>query len=129
MIDRLSHSARGVVALFASIACLAAAPAVAQSAPDATAATERSGANDVPVGATTRALLDIQRNGTQAGKMLPLSGEQATLTYARYMRSFTHALPEFFTTQATGSPLRGGAGSQQMGAPSGTGALGGLGGQ
>ncbi|GJG94483.1 DUF3613 domain-containing protein [Cupriavidus pauculus] len=70
--------------------------------------------NDVPVGDTTRSLLDIQRNGSQAGPMLPLTGEQATLGYARYMQSFTHPLPQFFTTMATGSPLRGGAGSQSM---------------
>lgn len=68
---------------------------------------------NVPVGDTTRSLLDIQREGSQVGPMQPLTGDQATLGYIRYMRSFTHPLPEFFTTMATGSPLRGGAGSQQ----------------
>ena len=51
--------------------------------------------------------------------MLPLTGEQATLGVARYMRSFSHPLPEFFTTMATGSPLRGGSGSQPVGAANG----------
>lgn len=86
------------------------APAIAQQAP---ASTEVR-ASQVEVGDTTRNLLDIQRNGSQAGPMLPLTGDQATLGYARYMRSFTHSLPEFFSTISTGSPLRGGAGSQPV---------------
>lgn len=91
------------------VVAMLAAPVMAQqpSAPGATRA------SDAPVGETTRTLLDIQRDGSQAGPMQPLTGDQAALGYARYMRSFTHPLPEFFTTMATGSPLRGGAGSQQ----------------
>lgn len=85
-------------------------PAMAQPAPESPSMRP----NDVPVGDTTRSLLDIQRNGSQAGPMLPLTGEQATLGYTRYMQSFTHPLPQFFTTMATGSPLRGGAGSQPV---------------
>jgi hypothetical protein len=69
-----------------AIALLAAfsAPAIAQQAPARTISGQPG-----EVGDTTRNLLDIQRNGSQAGKMLPLSGEQATLGYARYMRSFS----------------------------------------
>lgn len=98
------------VAVFAAVA-----PAQAQQQPDGAAVRP----NGVPVGDTTRRLLDIQRNGSQAGPMLPLTGEQATLGVARYMRSFSHPLPEFFTTMATGSPLRGGSGSQPVGAANG----------
>lgn len=99
--------------LFApGVALLAAcsAPAVAQQPP----ATAEVRPSQVAVGDTTRNLLDIQRNGSQAGPMLPLTGDQATLGYARYMRSFEHPLPEFFSTISTGSPLRGGAGSQPV---------------
>ena len=72
-------------------------------------ATNSVGPNDVPVGDTARNLLDIQRNGTQAGPMQPLTGDQAARNYARYIQSFNYPLPEYFATQATGSPLRGGA--------------------
>ncbi|WP_423193851.1 DUF3613 domain-containing protein [Cupriavidus sp. H18C2] len=93
-----------------AIAATVCVPALAQQPP----APEAARAAEVPVGDTTRTLLEIQRSGAQAGPMLPLTGDQAALGYARYMRSFTHPLPEFFTTMATGSPLRGGAGSQPM---------------
>lgn len=77
-----------------AIALLAAASAAwAQPAPASPDA--QISPNDVPVGDTTRALLAIQRNGSQAGKMLPLSGEQAALGYGRYMQSFQHPLPAF----------------------------------
>ncbi|WP_066742694.1 DUF3613 domain-containing protein [Cupriavidus sp. D384] len=102
--------APGLALLAASFALAAAAPAVAQQQP----APNDVRPNDVAVGDTTRSLLDIQRNGSQAAPMQPLTGDQATLGYARYMRSFTHPLPEFFSTISTGSPLRGGAGSQPM---------------
>ncbi|RZT29346.1 DUF3613 domain-containing protein [Cupriavidus agavae] len=69
--------------------------------------------NAVPVGDATRNLLAIQRSGTQAGPLQPLTGEQAALSYARYMQSFQYPLPEFYTSQATGSPLRGGGGGAQ----------------
>lgn len=99
------------LARMAALAALvAAAPAMAQQ-PTAPAEVRP---NDVAVGDTTRSLLDIQRSGSQAGPQQPLTGDQAALGYARYMRSFTHPLPEFFSTISTGSPLRGGAGSQPM---------------
>lgn len=98
-------------ALLAALCALAvAAPALAQQ--QAGPAEVRP--SDLAVGDATRGLLDIQRNGSQAGPMQPLTGEQATLGYVRHMRSFTHPLPEFFSTISTGSPLRGGAGSQPV---------------
>ena len=96
----------------------AATTAMAQASSNASAnmsanapATNSVGPNDVPVGDTARNLLDIQRNGTQAGPMQPLTGDQAARNYARYIQSFNYPLPEYFATQATGSPLRGGVGS------------------
>ena len=108
--------AYGLTAVVPAIALLGSAlPAGAQtqSTPSAPSVAKVR-PNDIAVGDHTRALLDVQRSGSQAGPLHPLTGEQATLGYARYMRSFNHPLPEFFTTQATGSPLRGGAGSQSV---------------
>jgi len=96
-----------------ALVLLAAAPCGAQQA-DARPDQPARRAADQPIGDHTRTLLEIQRNGSQAGALQPLGGEQAALGYARYMQSFRHPLPEFFTSQATGSPLRGGAGSQAM---------------
>jgi len=70
--------------------------------------------NDVPVGDTTRMLLEIQRNGSQAGPQQSMTGEQATIGYARYLQSFHHPLPEFFSNQATGSAMRNGSGGGSL---------------
>ncbi|QQX87506.1 DUF3613 domain-containing protein [Cupriavidus necator] len=67
------------------------------------------------IGADTRAILAIQREGTQAGPMLPMRGEQAALGYERYMNSFRFALPEFYTGQANASTARSGSAGQMLG--------------
>ncbi|WP_432261651.1 DUF3613 domain-containing protein [Cupriavidus sp. TMH.W2] len=67
------------------------------------------------IGADTRAILAIQREGTQAGPMLPMHGELAALGYERYMNSFRFALPEFYTGQANASTARSGSAGQMMG--------------
>lgn len=50
------------------------------------------------IGDTTRALLQLQARGSHAGAHLPMLGDQASLSYARYLQSFTHPIPEFFDT-------------------------------
>ena len=90
--------------------CLPLAHAVAQPAPPADPQAVLDHAAQQPVGSTTRALLEIQRSGAQAGPGLSMSGEQAALAYERYLASFRYSIPEFFTSQATGSALRGGSG-------------------
>jgi hypothetical protein len=50
------------------------------------------------IGDTTRALLQLQARGSHAGAHLPMLGEQASLSYARYLQSFTHPIPEFLDT-------------------------------
>lgn len=50
------------------------------------------------IGDTTRALLQLQASGSQAGARLPMLGDQASLSYARYLQSFTHPIPEFLDT-------------------------------
>ncbi|UDM52095.1 DUF3613 domain-containing protein [Cupriavidus sp. MP-37] len=67
------------------------------------------------IGADTRAILAIQREGTQAGPMLPMHGEQAALGYERYLNSFRFALPEFYTGQANASTARAGSAGQTLG--------------
>lgn len=91
------------------LAPLLAAPVLAQT-PDSQSDPQPAPAQR-PVGQQTRTLLEIQRNGSQAGAAIPLGGEQAAIGYERYLRSFRYELPEFFTSQATGSPLRGGGGA------------------
>ncbi|WP_454727287.1 MULTISPECIES: DUF3613 domain-containing protein [Cupriavidus] len=64
------------------------------------------------IGATTCHILEIQRNGTQGGQLLPLQGEQAALSYPRYMATFSYPIPEFYSGQTSsqrGSGMMGGA--------------------
>ncbi|MBH1432054.1 DUF3613 domain-containing protein [Stenotrophomonas maltophilia] len=55
------------------------------------------------IGDTTRGLFRLQASGQQAGQHLPLLGDQATLGYARYMKSFEHEIPDFFETDVAKS--------------------------
>lgn len=59
------------------------------------------------IGDTTRALLQLQASGASAGPRLHILGDQASLSYARYLESFTHPIPEFLDTsvrkQVTGA--------------------------
>lgn len=48
------------------------------------------------IGYTTRALLRLQAEGTQAGGALPMLGEAAGRSYQRYLDSFEHPIPEYF---------------------------------
>lgn len=50
------------------------------------------------VGDATRQLFRLQASGQQAGARLPILGDQATASYARYLKSFEHEIPDFFET-------------------------------
>lgn len=52
----------------------------------------------VDVGDTTRYLLELQAEGGQAGKSLPMIGDEATASYRRYLKSFDNPIPEFYST-------------------------------
>jgi hypothetical protein len=54
-------------------------------------------------GDTTRNLFRLQASGQQAGQRLPILGDQATLSYARYLKSFEHEIPDFFETDVARS--------------------------
>ncbi|NYI01325.1 DUF3613 domain-containing protein [Cupriavidus plantarum] len=116
---RLSSFRR--ILLLGAVLCVSAVPALAQQqTTDGPTMSTVPPLPSVPVieRNDTRALLQIQRSGAQAGPGLPMTGEQAALGYERYLESFRYAIPESFTSQATGSPLRrdgGGGGSQSLG--------------
>lgn len=77
-----------------------AAPLSAESTPHVTV-----------IGETTRSLLQMQVDGTQAGKHLPMLGAEASASYDRYLKSFSHDIPEFYKT-AVGKDSNGNAGGQ-----------------
>ena len=49
-------------------------------------------------GDATRNLLQLQLDGSAAGKHLPMLGNEASASYHRYMDSFNHPIPEFYET-------------------------------
>ena len=51
------------------------------------------------IGDTTRYVLQLQADGTQAGKPLPMLGDEATASYRRYLKSFEHPIPDFYETK------------------------------
>ena len=117
---RLAFPTPAVPALCAAL-CLLLAPA-AQAQPGTPSAEASAGTIGTPaerpamreIGADTRAILAVQREGTQAGPLLPMHGEQAALGYERYMNSFRFALPEFYTGQANASTARAGSAGQML---------------
>ncbi|HHA2897534.1 TPA: DUF3613 domain-containing protein [Stenotrophomonas maltophilia] len=86
---------------------LATPPAPVQAPPAAVAITDGNAAAARPgrsqIGDTTRDLFRLQASGQQAGQRLPILGDQATLSYARYMKSFEHEIPDFFETDVAKS--------------------------
>lgn len=46
------------------------------------------------IGATTSALLELQRSGAAAGKLQPVSGDVASRSYRRYLEGFSQPLQE-----------------------------------
>ncbi len=81
--------------------------APAPPAPAAIAATDAATPMVRPVrsqiGDTARGLFRLQASGQQAGQRLPILGDQATLSYARYIKSFEHEIPDFFETDVAKS--------------------------
>lgn len=77
----------------------AAAPAAAATVPP----TDTALPGDERIGSATRALLRLQASGQQAGRRLPVLGDQASASYARYLKSFEHPIPEFFENKVKDS--------------------------
>lgn len=61
------------------------------------------------IGSVTRQLLAMQSHGTNTGRALPIPGPEASASYQRYLKSFTHPIPQFY--EATVSKNNGGLGS------------------
>jgi hypothetical protein len=68
-------------------ACLFALPARGADDPAPRPAAPR-------VGERTAALLELQRDGRQAGRSQPLRGPQAEAARRRYQQSFNHPIPD-----------------------------------
>ncbi|MEN5004589.1 DUF3613 domain-containing protein [Stenotrophomonas indicatrix] len=66
--------------------------------------------NTSQIGDTTRSLFRLQASGEVAGARLPILGDQATSSYARYLKSFQYDIPQFFETDVATS-----AGSSRSG--------------
>jgi hypothetical protein len=69
-----------------------------QTPPTATPPTADKPFYPADVGDTTRYVLQLQASGAQAGKPLPMLGDEATASYRRYLKSFEHPIPEFYET-------------------------------
>lgn len=84
-----------------------AAPAAGIAAQPATVATDvappAAPRARLQSGEATRNLFRLQASGQQAGQRLPILGDQATLSYARYLKSFEHEIPDFFETDVARS--------------------------
>ena len=62
------------------------------------------------IGDATRALVSLQASGQQAGPALPIPGDQAKRSYARYLQSFEHPIPEQFEARVS-QDVRSGSGN------------------
>jgi hypothetical protein len=93
-------NARHAIALITWVAV--SAHAFAQQAPGTPPPATTPPSTDQPfhandIGDTTRYLLQLQASGAQAAKPLPMLGDEATTSYRRYLKSFEHPIPEFYT--------------------------------
>lgn len=61
-------------------------------------------------GEATRAWLDVQRSGQEAGRSHSLGAEAANLGHQRYLKSFTHPIPEFYRPPQEGFKSGSGGG-------------------
>lgn len=48
------------------------------------------------IGDTTEHLLQMQVDDNRAGHRLPILGDEASASYSRYIKSFSHDIPEFY---------------------------------
>lgn len=64
---------------------------------------------DGRVNVATRSLLKAQREGTYAGELAPLRGEEAALAYQRYLETFSRPMPGMTQTQSSGRSSSGNA--------------------
>ncbi len=58
-------------------------------------------------GDATRSLFALQADPHRPGVQRPVTGEQASAAYRRYLRSFEHDIPEMFDINVAEQPARG----------------------
>lgn len=91
------------------LACLGGLLASLATLPGQAGATEaRPEARPIVIGASTEAVLAVQREGTAAGPLQPVDGEAASRSYHRYLNSFNKPMPEFKETVGSSTNLSGG---------------------
>lgn len=78
-------------------------PPAMPTAPPAPVAAAPAAPRRNEVGDATRQLFQLQASGQQAGARLPILGDQATASYARYLKSFEQDIPAFFDTDVGSS--------------------------
>lgn len=61
-----------------------------------TASVEPASFHASETGDTTRHLLQMQADNSRAGNQLPILGDEASASYDRYMKSFSHDIPDFY---------------------------------
>lgn len=88
-----------------ALACL---PLHAFAETSADAATDKQELPRIEIGATTNALLDLQRSELAAGPLLPMQGELASRAYQRYLEGFRQS-PSGNSAAETGVPSRTGS--------------------
>ncbi len=71
------------------------------------------GLMNAPVDTATSDALEMQRSGLHAGGQLSMSGDQASASYARYLKSFDAPIPTFFSSSLKSDS--GSSGSTQSG--------------
>lgn len=87
-----------------------AAPTLAPPAPPSAAPAVRdSEPSRTRIGDATRQWLALQAQGNNAGATLPIPGQEASASYQRYLKSFSHPIPEFYETAVSGNGNRAGA--------------------
>ncbi len=102
----------GIKSGYVTLSLTVAAATILCLAPRAAVAYAGEGVLDEPVGTATEKAFELQRGGTQSVPVRPMSGEEASLAYDRYMQSFTQPIPVFFGSSLKSSSDSGASGSQ-----------------
>jgi Protein of unknown function (DUF3613) len=56
-----------------------------------------------PVGTATQQAFDLQRSGAMAAPAQPMLGDEASVAYERYLKSFSQPIPVFFSSSLKSS--------------------------
>ncbi|TCJ17971.1 DUF3613 domain-containing protein [Parasulfuritortus cantonensis] len=68
-------------------------------------AAQTNGPAAIVIGGSTERMLELQREGSAAGTLNPVSGDVASASYKRYLESFDKPMPDFKDTVASSTKL------------------------